>query len=121
MTIELSPQIEAELRAESTAQEIPVAEIVAKALGVYLQESKSFSGARRVPRDERTEEMAWAANPDSLYVGQWVVLEGRHVVASDSNARHAYDAALSRGIVSPFPIYVPGEGQETRKDSRLIQ
>ena len=112
MTIQLPPQIEADLHAESAANGVPVAEIVAKALDVYLHDSKSFCRPQRVSTAARKEEMAWAAKPDPLYHGKWVVVEGRQVIASDSNARQAYDDARSSGISSPFLIYVSGDRQQ---------
>ncbi len=112
MTIDLAPEIETELRAQADILGIPVTEIVAKALDAYLQNSRQGDGVRSGPRSERRAEMAWAARPDSRFIGQWVVLEGDQVVANGTNAKQTYEAARRRGIASPFVIYVSGEEQE---------
>jgi len=56
--------------------------------------------------------MAWSASPDPRFVGKWVVLEGRQVIASGANAKQTYKEAMRRGISSPFLIYVSGEEHE---------
>jgi len=56
--------------------------------------------------------MAWSASPDPRFVGKWVALKGRQVIASGANAKQTYEETMRRGILSPFLIYVSGEEHE---------
>ena len=112
MSIKLSPDIEAGLRAEADARGVSVDALVAEAVNNYLKKNGSPPSVRRVPFQDRQAEMAWAAKPDPQYFGKWVVLEGSNVLAAGSDPRAIYEEVRGQGISSPFLIYVSPEEQE---------
>jgi hypothetical protein len=111
-SIELAPEIEAGLRAEAAARGIDVDALIATAVKAYLGHEPSAPApkSRRIPRRDRSAEMAWAASPDERFFGKWVVLEGGQVVDTDSNPKRLYGDVRAKGYSSPFLIFVsPGE------------
>jgi hypothetical protein len=78
MNIQLAPDIEAGLRAESAARGMDVDALISTAVKVYLREapSPSVAATRRVAARVRSAEMTWASSPDAQFFGKWVVLEG---------------------------------------------
>jgi hypothetical protein len=105
--IELSTDLETNLRSEAAARGIPVDALLREALTVYrLQQNGGSAEIRRVPNTERTAEMSWFAHPDPQFIGKWVVLEGDRVLVSGSTAKTVYDQAKSQGIEVPFVAYV---------------
>ena len=110
MSIQLTPDIEAGLRAEAAARGMEVDALIATAVRAYLRETPTVSAIRVSSRD-RSAEMAWASNPDAQFVGKWVVLEGRQVVASGSNPKQLYEDVRARGLSSPFLIFVSPDEQ----------
>lgn len=111
MSIQLSPDIEAGLRAEADARGIGVDALIATAVYAYLRETTAPLRTTRVPSRDRSPEMAWASSPDAQFVGKWVVLEGRQVVASGLNPRQLYEEVRASGLSSPFLIYVSPDEQ----------
>jgi hypothetical protein len=111
MSIQLSPDIEAGLRAEADARGVDVDALIATAVQAFLRETTAPSRATRVPSRSRSAEMAWASRPDAQFVGKWVVLEGRQVVASGSNPKQLYEDVRAKGLSSPFLIFVSPDEQ----------
>jgi len=87
MRIQLSPDIEAGLRAEADARGIDVDALIATAVQAYLRETMAPVHTTRATSRDRSAEMAWVSSPDAQFFGKWVVLEGRQVVASGSNPK----------------------------------
>jgi hypothetical protein len=112
MSIQLSPDMEAGLRAEAAARGVSVDALVAEAVGSYLKKNGGPGRIRSVPFQERRAEMAWAAKPDPQYVGKWVVLEGSEVLAAGADPKAIYEEVRAKRISSPFLIYVSPEEQE---------
>jgi hypothetical protein len=108
MNIPLTPEMEANLTAEAAARGISIEGLFAEALNAYLGKSQS-PDMRRVPFQDRRAEMRWVAHPDPQYVGKWVVLEGARVIASSSEPVNLYEEVRSKGILSPFLVFVPPE------------
>jgi hypothetical protein len=107
MSIHLAPDIEAGLLAEAAARGVSVDVLIRKALQAYRRQPHSDPPeVRVVPYKDRRAEMDWVSHPDLQYVGQWVVLEGSKVVASDPDGKALYQAVRDRGIESPFMFYV---------------
>ena len=112
MSIHLTPEIEAGLRAEAAARGVSLDALVAEAVGDYLRKNHSVGSVRRAPFRERQAEMVWAAKPDPQYFGKWVVLEGNNVVAAGPDPKKIYQEVRAQGIRSPFLIYISPEEQE---------
>jgi hypothetical protein len=114
MSIQLAPDIEAGLRAEAAARGIDVDALIATAIKAYLREAPTLPvpASRHVPSRDRSAEMAWAASPDVQFIGKWVVLEGSHVIASDSNPKRLYEDVRAKGVSSPFLIFVSSDEHE---------
>ena len=110
MSIQLSPDIEAGLRAEADARGMDVDALIATAVQAWLRETTPVH-TTRVPSRDRSAEMAWASSPDAQFFGKWVVLEGRQVVASGSNPKQLYEDVRARGLSSPFLIFVSPDEQ----------
>ncbi len=107
MSIELSAELETNLRREAAAHGIPVDELLHQALSMYRrQKNGGPSEVRRVPPTDRTSEISWIARPDPRFIGTWVVLDGDRVLASGPTAKAVYDQAKSNGIEVPFVAYV---------------
>ncbi|HZL56826.1 MAG TPA: DUF5678 domain-containing protein [Bryobacteraceae bacterium] len=111
MSIQLSPDIEAGLRAEADARGMDVDALIATAVSAYLRETTAPVHSTRAPSRDRSAEMAWASSPDARFFGKWVVLEGRQVVASGSNPKQLYEDVRARGLSSPFLILVSPDEQ----------
>jgi hypothetical protein len=111
MSIQLTPAIEAGLRAEAAARGMEVDALITTAVQVYLRETTAPVHTIRVPSRDRSAEMTWASSPDAQFFGKWVVLEGRQVVASGSNPKQLYEDVRARGLSSPFLIFVSPEEQ----------
>jgi hypothetical protein len=114
MSIQLAPDIEAGLRAEAAARGMDVDALIATAVKAYLRETppRPVPALRRIPSRARSAEMVWTSNPDTQFLGKWVVLEGGQVVASGSNPKQLYEDVRARGISSPFLIFVSPDEQE---------
>jgi hypothetical protein len=112
MSIQLAPDVEAELRAEAAARGLSVDALVAVAVDSYLANSSASRGARFALAHDRSAEMAWAEKPNPECRGKWVVLEGSSVVAAGTNPSEIYEQARGKGLSSPFLIYIPTEESE---------
>lgn len=108
MSIQLAPDVEAGLRAEAAARGIDVDTLIATAVRTYLRgaPAPAVPPIRPLPPRDRSAEMAWTASPDARFLGKWVVLEGNRVVASGSDPKHLYEEVRSKGLSSPFRIFV---------------
>lgn len=105
--IELSTDLETNLRSEAAARGIPVDALLREALTMYrLQQNGGTVEIRRVTYADRTAEMSWFAHPDPQFIGKWVVLEGDRVLVSGSSAKTVYDQAKAQGIEVPFVTYI---------------
>lgn len=62
------------------------------------------------PLKDRKRELAWRrSHQEELqdrFAGQWIVLEGEKVVASNEDAAQAVEIARAKGITVPFVFYV---------------
>jgi hypothetical protein len=115
MSIQLAPEIEAELRAEAEARGVSMATLIIEAVAAYFRKTNPSlvpQVSTRVQFRDRRAEMAWAAKPNPDYFGKWVVLEGNEVIAAGSEPKTIYDQVRARGIFSPFLIYVSPQEQE---------
>ena len=111
MSIQLAPEIEAGLRAEAAALGISVDALVGNAVKAWLRDGTP-STARSVSSRDRSAEMKWASHPDAQFVGNWVVLQGRQVVASGSDPKKIYEDVRAKGDSSPFLTFVSPDEQE---------
>jgi hypothetical protein len=114
MSIQLAPDIEAGLRAEAAARGMDVDLLIATAVDAYLREAPALARptSRPAPSRDRSAEMAWVASPDDQFLGKWVVLEGSRVVASGSNPKQLYEDVRTKGLSSPFLIFVSPDDHE---------
>jgi hypothetical protein len=101
MSIELSSEVEAALRAEAGAIGIGVDVLIARACKAYVAARRPDHSPRH-----RAAEMAWAASPDERLRGKWVVLEGDNVAEAGPDPLALYENARAKGISSPFLIFV---------------
>jgi hypothetical protein len=114
MSIQLSPEIEAGIRAEAAARGMDINTLIATAFKVFLGEvtAPAVPRSRPAPSRDRAAEMTWAANPDPRFFGTWVVLRGGEVVASGSNPKQLYEDVREKGDPSPFLIFVSSDEHE---------
>lgn len=107
MSIQLTPEIEAGLRAEAAIRGVSVENVIREALCLYrLERTNSPGPERHVAFNDRRREIAWTIKPDLRLLGEWVALEGDEVVAHGTDGKAAYECARAKGIVSPFLFYV---------------
>jgi hypothetical protein len=108
-----APEIEAGLRAEPAARGVDADTLIATAVKAYLREAPAaVPSSRQASSRDRSAEMAWAASPDTRFIGKWVVLEGGPVVASGSNPQRLCEDVRAKGVSSPFLIFVSSNGHE---------
>src|SRR6266446_6099445 len=100
MSIQLSPDIEAGLRAGAAARGVSVDVLVTEAVGSYLKNNGTQAAVRRVAFQDRRAEMAWAAKPEPQYFSKWVVLQGSDVVAAGADPKAIYEEVRAKGISS---------------------
>lgn len=48
------------------------------------------------------QERAWIKIHRDEYLGQWVALDGDHLIAHGADARTVYDAARAQGVEIPY-------------------
>ncbi len=111
MSIQLTPEIEAGLRAEAAALGMSVDALIANAVKAYLRNGTPTAPGVASSRD-RSAEMTWASHPEAEFIGKWVVLQGGHVVASGSDPKQLYEDVRAKGDSSPFLIFVSPDEQE---------
>lgn len=61
---------------------------------------------RIAPSRDRRREMKWLEDHRLRYAGQWVVIEGDHLVAEDADGHKAFLAAKEAGVEVPFLVHV---------------
>lgn len=107
MSIHLAPATEARLREEVARLGVSVDDFLLDAIAAYHRLAHATPPrVRQGPNTDRTAEMAWIAQPDPRFIGQWVVLLGDRVLTSGSSARAAFDQAKAQGVEVPFLVYV---------------
>jgi hypothetical protein len=111
MSIQLAPDVEAELRAEAAALGLSLNTLIANAVKAYLRDG-SPDAPVRVCSGDRSAEIAWAYRPNAEFIGKWVVLRGNQVVASGSDPKELYEDVRAKGDSSPFLIFVSPDEQE---------
>lgn len=65
----------------------------------------------RLPRGAslRSLERVWLKEHEAEYLGKWVALDGRRLVACGSSALQVLDAAAANGYEQPLIVHIPGE------------
>jgi predicted DNA-binding antitoxin AbrB/MazE fold protein len=59
------------------------------------------------PINERREELQWLARESGPYAGEWVALDGTHLIAHDEKLASVSAVARAAGIFEPFFARVP--------------
>lgn len=54
----------------------------------------------------RAREQQWVAQHRDEYLGQWIALDGDHLIAHGHDARAVYTSAREAGITVPFVVRV---------------
>ena len=57
----------------------------------------------------RSLEREWLKEHEAEYVGKWVALEGRRLVACGSSALQLLNAAVANRYEQPLVVHIPGE------------
>jgi Family of unknown function (DUF5678) len=58
------------------------------------------------PDKDMSGEKQWIAENSARYAGQWVALEGNHLIKAGSSAKEVHDAALELGFTLPLLLLV---------------
>jgi len=58
-----------------------------------------------------TQEMRWLAEHGHEYAGQWVALDGDHLLSHGENAREVYEAAHNAGVRLPLVVHIDPPNQ----------
>lgn len=61
---------------------------------------------RRVEPIDLSREIQWLKEHHHEYIGQWVALDGDHLVSHGANAREVYTAAREADVKSPLVEYI---------------
>ena len=66
------------------------------------------NGASKVPQHRAVEQQFIGEHPEAFdpYIGEWVVLEGRSIVAHNPDPGVAVDQARTAGIKIPYVFWV---------------
>jgi predicted Zn-dependent protease len=94
-------QIIEEARALSPAEKDKLRQALEREL---VQPAPTQSAKPGYPTNE--QERAWVEAHRDEYLGQWVALDGDHLVAHGTDARSVYDEARSRGVSVPYLAHV---------------
>jgi hypothetical protein len=68
------------------------------------QQARLQSAKPGYPTNEK--ERAWINSNRDEYLGQWVALDGDHLVAHGTDAKKVYDEAREQGITAPYLVHV---------------
>jgi predicted Zn-dependent protease len=52
------------------------------------------------------QERAWVEAHRDEYLGQWVALDGDHLIAHGTDGKRVYDEARAQGITAPYLVHV---------------
>lgn len=63
----------------------------------------------RLPHIDRSREMAWIAEHEEAYAGQWVALDGNRLIAHGSDPLAFKEKVRSEGVARPFIVHIPKE------------
>ena len=89
---------------------------------VTVDDRQSSEEQERAPRQsvleddrriDRIEEMLWLANEAKPYAGQWVALNGPHLVAHGPDASGVREAARAAGVERPLLTHLPPAGEDS--------
>jgi hypothetical protein len=107
MPIQLAAETEAALRIEANARGVSLEAMLSDAVQRY-QAERTHEQPQTVsePFKDRRREIAWTANPDLRYSGEWVAVEGSEVVAHGKDGHEVAAYARSKNIPSPFLFFV---------------
>ena len=105
MSLQVSPEIEAKVREAAAAHGVSIDIVLHDALQLLLKR-RPAPVVRRVAEVDSSREMAWVANPDLLYVNQWVALDGDQVLAHGPDAKGVVAEARALGLNAPFLHFV---------------
>lgn len=61
---------------------------------------------------DRSREQRWLKEHSQEYAGEWVALDGDHLICHGTNAREVYEGARKSGVKRPLVI-------EVEKDNSL--
>jgi hypothetical protein len=64
------------------------------------------SPAALPPHIDRSREQQWLLEHSQEFAGQWVALDGNHLLGHGNNAREVYEAAKKSGVKRPLVIQV---------------
>ncbi len=64
------------------------------------------NGGMRPTYKTNEKERAWINAHRDEYLGQWVALDGDHLVAHGTDAKKVYDQAIEQGIAAPYLVHV---------------
>lgn len=64
----------------------------------HLSSNGDAEGYYKTHDDER----AWIKAHRDEYLGQWVALDGNHLIAHSADARKVYEEARAQGITDPY-------------------
>jgi Family of unknown function (DUF5678) len=62
-----------------------------------------------LPYIDRSREMAWVAEHQEEYAGQWVFLDGDRLLAHGDDPLLFKEIARAEGIETPFIVHVPDD------------
>ena len=68
------------------------------------QQAPAQSSRPGYPTNE--QERAWIKAHRDEYLGQWVALDGDHLVAHGTDAKKVYEEAREQGIKAPYLVHV---------------
>ena len=61
------------------------------------------------PFNPRTQEIAWLAQHRHEYLGQWIAVDGPHLIANGNSLKEVLDSAHAKGHLRPLVDHVPKE------------
>lgn len=56
-------------------------------------------------KHQREREMRWLAEHEAEYVGQWLALDGDHLLSNGIDPHQVRAAARAQGVASPFVVF----------------
>jgi len=71
----------------------------------WLEEKETSNGIRDASSghaDRSAKSLRWLQENREKFIGQWVALDGGHLIASGATAQEVYSKARAEGIETPF-------------------
>ena len=110
MSIQLAPDIEADIRAAAALRGVSVDVLIREALDAIRGKTAAGNGGKFAKRlADHTARLDWMKEHRAEYVGRWVVFDGLKFIGADFDAKRLYKTARAQGVKTPAITFIEPE------------